>query len=196
MGALRNLLMMAIGGGLASSLTARVLEGRVDKADLATCRNCLILSGVEKGEPTCPIKVRRMPNVCAAVIRVQLRKLELFNNLRISHARLMSSIISGLDACELPEVPRGSKCVFTRFVVKVPEGMRNMIRRELLRRGIDTSRPYWYLSGFLKHFGRFPIATSLSKTLIGLPNSPNLTEELTAWIAEEFTSVLRSLLKR
>jgi len=54
-----------------------------------------------------------------------------------------------------------------------------------LLRKIQSDGACWYLSTLLKVFGRFPIVMELSDRLLALPNSPTLSTEEAAWIAEE-----------
>ncbi|RLI13800.1 hypothetical protein DRO33_00560 [Candidatus Bathyarchaeota archaeon] len=175
------------------ALAVGAVERWIDARDLAICRNCLVLAGRARGRLAPTVREAKMPDVCAAVARVQLRKLDAFNKRRIENAEAMMAVLSGSGLCELPRAPKGSRSVFTRFVVKVPKGLRAVLRRKLLRRGIDTDRPYWYLSGLLGTFGRFPVAHDLAERLLALPNSPNVRKTEAAWVAEELAGLLRRL---
>jgi len=193
-GALINLsALLALRSQHLSTFLIRIIKRWVNRQDLAMCHNCLVLARRIEGRLNRTIRMAKMPNLCASVIRIQLRKLDKLNRRRVENAEAIMSILADVDPglCELPEAPKGTKPVFTRFIVKVPANLRHELGVKMLERGVDTDRPYWYLSTLLRVFGHFPIAMELSDRLLALPNSPTLSAEEAAWIAEEFLSLLR-----
>jgi len=184
--------LLALRSKFVSALLAGAIERWLDRRDLAICHNCLVLAGRARGRLNETVRMAKMPDLCASIIRVQLRKLDELNGRRIKNAEAMMSVLADADPelCELPEAPEGSRPVFTRFVVKVPARLRHELRREMLKRGVDTDRPYWYLQALLKAFGHYPIAVELSRRLMALPNSPTLSVEEATWVAGEFLTVL------
>jgi len=116
-----------------------------------------------------------MPTVSAILGNLKLNKLESVNNSRISNSLILKKILHPLKGWELPIINPNEKNIFTKFVVKVEEEKRNKIASELEKLGMEVSKSYDYVFKILKLLGKFPVSETLCKTLLTLPNYPNLS---------------------
>ncbi|MGE3270346.1 MAG: DegT/DnrJ/EryC1/StrS family aminotransferase [Chloroflexota bacterium] len=124
----------------------------------------------------------RLDEVQAAVLRVKLRHLKGWNNLRRHHAGRYSALLSdtfGVDrAAEIrsPEIRAGADHVFHLYVVQVPAGARDAIQQRLAERGIATGVHYpipIHRQPALAHTAAagadLPVTDRLAPTILSLP---------------------------
>ncbi len=131
----------------------------------------------------------RMTDIQAAIGRVQLRKLDHFNERRIENARYITDKLSGIDGLILPSAKPWAKHVFHLYPVLIqPDkfGLNrdDFIYRMLYEKGIKIGTHYtpivpltWAFKkrGFRE--GQFPIAEQTVKNLVTLPINPRQTKE-------------------
>ena len=130
----------------------------------------------------------RMTDIQAAVGRVQLRKLDVFNGNRIKNAAYLSAGLKDIPGLTLPKVLPGNTHVFHLFPVLIDEkkfgmGKDDFIYAMLYERGIKVGTHYiplhyskaFELRGFKK--GQFPITETIAEKLVTLPINPRQTQE-------------------
>jgi len=121
----------------------------------------------------------RLDNAQACYLRLKLRKLNKWTNLRIRNAGIYSNLLNGTPGVSTPLVPSGFKHVF--HVYSIRTRMRKKLMRELSRNKIPCSVFYplpLHLQKVNRHlgyrYGDFPVAERISKEILALPIHPNL----------------------
>jgi dTDP-4-amino-4,6-dideoxygalactose transaminase len=171
------------------------LEGSLVKGDEEVVENCARLAQKGKSVSVHPtIKLARMPSVSAAIARMQLKKLDIFNSRRKRNAEELSKSLSRLtDFIQLPRTEHEMGGTFTRYTIRLLKQPRDLLMARLLVKGIDTERPYDYLPSLFKEMKvDAPNAEELAKSVLTLPNHPLVrTAEITK-IVNALSSELKS----
>jgi len=134
----------------------------------------------------------RMPEVCAAIGLVQLRKLEFFNKKRRENAGVLTKGVQKISGLIPPRVSDGVKHVFYQYVVRVendfPTG-RDGLAEHLEKMGVGTAvhypipiykQPLYGELGYGKT--TCPRAEDACKRVLSLPVHPAVTEKDIAYI--------------
>jgi dTDP-4-amino-4,6-dideoxygalactose transaminase len=126
----------------------------------------------------------RLNTVNAAIGRVQLRKLDNWNNARRGIANLYRRELRGVPGIELPplETPRETS-VYHLFVVRSQR--RDQLAKHLEMNGVEAAIHYpvpihlqtSYRTTFGYSEGSFPISERLAGQVLSLPIHPAITEE-------------------
>src|SRR2546425_343742 len=126
----------------------------------------------------------RLNTVNAAIGRVQLRKLDNWNNARRRIANLYRRELEGAPGIELPplETPKETS-VYHLFVVRSQR--RDQLAKHLETNGVEAAIHYpvpihlqtSYRTNFGYSEGSFPIAERLAGQVLSLPIHPAITEE-------------------
>ena len=126
----------------------------------------------------------RLSELHASIGRVQLRHLEDWNEARRARAADLNAALtaSGVPV-RVPETLPGYVHAFLHYTIAVPDGKRDALRSHVQDAGVDASilypqdlhllAPYQALCGHEE--GDFPVAESLTRQVLSLPNHPNLT---------------------
>lgn len=130
---------------------------------------------VEKGSNT------RLDTIQAAILRVKLKHLTHWNELRARHAQRYSDQLAGLTVVETPRVAPDRTHVFHLYVTRVAR--RAELQEFLGRRGVQTLIHYpvpvhrhaAYADLGLPR-GRFPVSERLSEEVLSLPMFAELTD--------------------
>ena len=126
----------------------------------------------------------RLNSVNAAIGRVQLRRLDSWNEARRRLAALYRRHLEGVDGIVLPPSERqDEKPVYHLFVIRTR--MREQVKKHLEKNGIETGvhypvpihlqTPYRQEYGYME--GAFPLSESLSNEVLSLPIFPTLQED-------------------
>ena len=121
----------------------------------------------------------RMTDVHAAIGLAQLKKLEKFNAHRQENARFLSENLKGVV---VPYVPEGSTHVFHQYTVRVPGGMRDVLRTYLNDHGVGSEVYYpvpihkqsFYVSD-LGYKDNLPETEFATTEVLSLPVHPGLS---------------------
>lgn len=121
----------------------------------------------------------RMTDVHAAIGLVQLRKLEMFNDIRRAHASYLSEHLKGVTT---PFEPEGCHHVYHQYTVRVPDGKRDTLRAHLQENGIGSEVYYpvpvhqqaFYVNEMGYHLS-LPEAERAAQEVLSLPVHPALT---------------------
>jgi dTDP-4-amino-4,6-dideoxygalactose transaminase len=124
----------------------------------------------------------RLDAMQAAVLRVKLRQLDRWNELRRRHARTYAAALAG-SKIVAPEVPAGGEHIFHLFVVRCSR--RAELQRFLRERGIATGIHYpvpLHLTGAYQSLGypgrgSFPVTELIADEILSLPMYPELTAQ-------------------
>ena len=142
----------------------------------------------------------RMTDIQAAVGRIQLTRLDGFNQRRIDNAAYLTERLKEVPGLTLPTVKAENKHVFHLYPVLIdPEGygMRkdDFIYAMLYERGIKVGTHYTpiHLSraftrrGFKK--GQYPVTEAVAERLVTLPINPRQTREALDYLIESIKSL-------
>lgn len=140
----------------------------------------------------------RLDELQAAILRVKLKHLEGWIELRRNKASLYTSLLGGLDGIEPPCVAPYSYHVFNYYTIRLKDSSlsRNDLRKHLESKGIQTAI-YYPLSLHLQEVykslsykvGDFPYSEQAQEQILSLPIYPELTEEQ----IEEIARVIKTL---
>jgi len=169
------------------ALIKRFLQESLKKADRAILENCQRLLGEDdQGHLSPTIALAKMPLLSAEVARIQLRKLDGFNQKRIRNAEVLTKLLDRSDnSIQLPRVSPDRKTTFTRYPIRMLKGSRDEVIRGLVERGIDAGTPYDYLTDLYRSLrAKAPNAATLANSLLTVPNHPLLKPSDTVKIAE------------
>lgn len=122
----------------------------------------------------------RLDTLQAAVLRVKLRRLNIWNDRRRESSSIYSAYLKDTDGITIPSEGRGLKHIFHSYAIRV-KGRDNLLRA-LLEKGIAAViyypiplhlQPAYKYLGYKK--GDFPVAESVSRDIISLPMYPHLS---------------------
>jgi len=142
----------------------------------------------------------RMTDIQAAVGRIQLTRLDGFNQRRIDNAAYLTERLKEVPGLTLPTVKLENKHVFHLYPVLIdPEGYGmgkdDFIYAMLYERGIKVGTHYTpiHLSraftrrGFKK--GQYPVTEAVAERLVTLPINPRQTREALDYLIESIKSL-------
>jgi len=141
----------------------------------------------------------RMPEVEAAIGRVQLRKLPKFLEVRRRNAKLMTDLLQGLKGLDLPFEPEGYRHNWYLYTVKFEDpSLRDRVKDHLNRKGIGATVYYktpvhlmpLYRKLLNTREGLLPVTEELSRRLLSLPVHHGMGEEDVRRVAEEVKEAL------
>lgn len=122
----------------------------------------------------------RLDEIQAAILRVKLREIELWNERRRNIAKMYTVGLEELDIIT-PYVPHFATPVWHLYVVSTKH--RDALQEFLLEKGISTSIHYpippHQQSCYKKDYAeiKLPLAERMSKAILSLPMSPTLSDE-------------------
>jgi dTDP-4-amino-4,6-dideoxygalactose transaminase len=124
----------------------------------------------------------RLDNLQAAILRVKLRHLNEWNNMRRKNAKKYNELLSNMDGIIPPYEADYAKHVYHLYVIRV--GERDILREELKSNGIATGIHYpipLHLQPAYKYLGYkegdFPVTEECSQKILSLPMYAELSEE-------------------
>ncbi len=126
----------------------------------------------------------RLNSVNAAIGRVQLRRLDSWNESRRRLAALYRKRLESVDGIVLPPTDKpGESPVYHLFVIRTK--LREQVKKQFEKNGIETGvhypvpihlqTPYRQEYGYTE--GAFPLSESLSNEVLSLPIYPTLAED-------------------
>ncbi len=138
----------------------------------------------------------RLDELQAAILRVKLRHLDVWNLRRESLARQMQSYLSEIPEIALPLEPPGFQSCWHLFVIRTVH--RDRLQEALKHQGIGTMIHYPLPPYRQKAYadlrltrGSFPIADQLAEEVLSLPMGPHIAES--GWIAVLRDTILETL---
>lgn len=135
----------------------------------------------------------RLDSIQAAVLRIKLRHLEKWNNIRKEKARKYIELLKGKDII-LPKERNGSNPVYHLFVIKTKdrEKTQRIFKSNNISCGIHYPIPlhlqpaYQYL-GYKE--GEFPVSERDSKEILSLPLWPEISFEQIEYVCKTLTEI-------
>ena len=138
----------------------------------------------------------RLDEIQAAILRVKLRRLEAWTELRRRHARTYSTLLSGA-AVARPVAARDVRHVYHIYAVRTHA--RDRVRSELHAAGVQAAihypipvhlQPAYANLGYTR--GDFPVAERAADEVLSLPMYPELTSRQIERVAGAVASSARS----
>ena len=135
----------------------------------------------------------RLDTLQAAVLRVKLKYLDVWNQARREHAALYSQLLAD-SGIGIPVVPDYAEPVWHLYVVQV-QG-RDQLRQKLTEKGVYTGIHYpipihlqeaYRSLGYQK--GDFPVTEQTAEHILSLPMYPELTDEMITYVVEELKAL-------
>ena len=134
----------------------------------------------------------RLDEIQAAILRVKLRRLEAWTELRRRHARAYGSLLSN-TAVRLPHETGDGRHVYHLYAVRTPE--RDRVRSELHAAGVQAGIHYpipVHLQPAYANLGYqrcdFPVSEQAADEVLSLPLYPELTGEALERVARAVAS--------
>jgi dTDP-4-amino-4,6-dideoxygalactose transaminase len=139
----------------------------------------------------------RLDEIQAAVLRVKLRFLPVWQTARQAHAREYDALLGKIPGVVVPKAPEGCEHVFHQYTIRVPQ--RDAVQASLARRGIGSTvyypvpLPFQPLYAALRHLpGDFPAAERAASEVLSLPMYPELQREQISRVAEALAAAVAS----
>jgi perosamine synthetase len=143
----------------------------------------------------------RLPNLLAALGRVQLGRLTEMNDARVACARRYDQLLQPLHGrIQPPRVAEGATHVFQMYTVQAIPKERNVLLRHLWERGIGANihfDPPVHLQPIYRERSheriRLPVTERLAQEIISLPIYPDLGNEDQEWVARYIQEGLEAI---
>ena len=181
----------------ASNLGAFGDGGAIVTSDVELARKARQLSDhgrMDKGRHAVPAFNARLDSLQAAVLSIKLKKLNQWVAARRRCAALYGHLIFDVPVT-LPHVAHYGTHAYHLYVVQIPNGRRDDVRKALADSGVASDVHYpvpLHLQPAYKHLGcpegQFPVSERLSKSILSLPLFETMTEN-------EITRVAQALRK-
>lgn len=124
---------------------------------------------------------KRIDSLQAAVLRIKLKKMTEWNQLRKERASKYKTALQNIDEIILPEIRKGAEHVWHLFVIQTPK--RDDLQAFLKEKGISSGIHYpipLHLQPAYKHKkfdkGSFPVAETLADKILSLPFWPYISD--------------------
>jgi UDP-2-acetamido-2-deoxy-ribo-hexuluronate aminotransferase len=131
----------------------------------------------------------RLDTIQAAVLRIKLKNLDLYNIARRKAADFYDKDLSGCSSLQIPERMNYSSHIFHQYTLKIPGGKRDELKDFLESENIPSmvyypvplhmQKAFSYL-GYKK--GDFPVTEKLCDQVISLPMHPDLERDQMEYI--------------
>jgi dTDP-4-amino-4,6-dideoxygalactose transaminase len=131
---------------------------------------------------------RRLDSLQAAVLRVKLRYIDSWNQLRREHAELYEELLTG-SKYTVPYVPDYAEPVWHLYVIQADD--RDTLQKQLGEKQISAGIHYpvpIHLQGAYQTLGLkqgdYPITERIDQRILSLPMYAELTDEMVRYVAE------------
>ena len=140
----------------------------------------------------------RMPDVLAAIGRVQLDKLPIMNAARIRHAAWLDARLGKLEGVQIPAPPANGNHAYQMYTVVLDAALynRDIVVDHMRRHGVGASvhfdPPVHEQQYYRENFphSNLPVTESVARSILTLPMFPDMTEEMLERTAEAFSLAL------
>jgi dTDP-4-amino-4,6-dideoxygalactose transaminase len=139
----------------------------------------------------------RLDTLQAALLRVKLKYIDKWIELRIANAGFYNQALLGTDGIITPKIPDKVKHSFNYYTIRLKNFRREGIQEKIKEKGVPSAI-YYPLSlhlqvvyeglGYKK--GDFPVAESMQEEVLSLPMYPELDRKLIYEIANNLKSIL------
>lgn len=134
----------------------------------------------------------RLDALQAAILRVKLPYVEMWNAARRGIAERYNRLLKGTAGLVLPEVSEGH--IFHQYTIRITHHNRDVIQQKLSQKGISSMIyypiPIHQLEVYSGQYGGFPVSEMLSTQVLSLPIWPQMGRETQERIVEALISSL------
>ncbi len=138
----------------------------------------------------------RLDTLQAAVLRVKLKKLNTWNEMRIKNARAYGRYFAGVDEVITPYAAEGVRHVYHVYAIRTRK--RDKVFRRLQEKGIGAIIHYPIPLHLQKAYvdlkyrrGDFPVSEKVCQEIISLPMFPHLKEKQIRFVVETVKEALK-----
>lgn len=138
----------------------------------------------------------RLDAIQAAILRVKLKYLDKWNEMKNRNAKLYNKLLSEIDEVETPKVKPYNNHSYYVYVIRTEK--RDELREFLLSNGISTGIHYPIPLHLQKAYrflgykeGDFPVAERYAKEILSLPIYPELTEDQIIYVCNKIKEFFR-----
>jgi dTDP-4-amino-4,6-dideoxygalactose transaminase len=163
-----------------------------DDALAATVRKLRVHGGVKMYHHEIVGTNSRLDALQASILRVKLRHLDRWTQLRAENARRYAELLGSVAGIQLPFIAPGYGHVFNQFTIQCER--REALREHLTRAGIGTAVYYPVPLHLQKCFqelggrrGDHPVSERLCEQVLSLPIFPELGEDGVARVADSIS---------
>ncbi|USG67136.1 DegT/DnrJ/EryC1/StrS family aminotransferase [Brevibacillus ruminantium] len=129
----------------------------------------------------------RLDEIQAAILRVKLKRIDEWNDLRREAAHRYHELLSTIGGLIVPSERECGKHVFHQYTVRLPEDRRDAVTKGLRQHGIGTMIYYpipVHQLPVYKHLGiTLPVAEACAREVFSLPLWPHLSAQLQSEVA-------------
>lgn len=137
----------------------------------------------------------RLDTLQAAILRVKLKHLETWTDLRRQKARYYEELFQNVSRIILPHIPKDNSHAFHLYVVRVKN--RTQVQNQLETAGIQTgvhypkALPELAAYQYLNHKPEdFPVVHKLQSEILSLPLFPEITREEQTYVANALKRII------
>jgi dTDP-4-amino-4,6-dideoxygalactose transaminase len=129
----------------------------------------------------------RLDTIQTGILRVKLKHLSEWNEMRRQRAYLYNELLTGADGIAIPYEPSWTKAVYHLYIIRIKK--RDELQKYLTDKGIGTGLHYPIPLHLQKAYsglgyveGDFPIAEKVASDILSLPMFPGLTAQQQTYI--------------
>ena len=137
----------------------------------------------------------RMDGLQAAILNVKLPRLPAWIDARRRVARCYDELLREFDGIVTPKVSSGREHVYHLYVIRTQK--RDALKKHLASAGVATvinypkALPFYPAYSYLGHAPEdFPVAYENQSRILSLPIYPEMTREMTTYVAELIASFM------
>jgi len=142
----------------------------------------------------------RMPDILAAIARVQFSKLGSMNDRRFRHATWLNNRLGHHAGVQLPIPPEDGNHVYQMYTVILDPRIynRDAVVLQMRQQGVGASvhfDPPVHQQRYYRHnfaATKLPVTEAVAKSIMSLPLFPDMTEAMLENVAETFAEALES----
>lgn len=138
----------------------------------------------------------RLDTLQAAILRIKLRHLERWNELRRKNAKLYTEKLEGIDSVITPKEVNYAKHIYHIYAIRVKN--RDMVVKRLTEKGVGILIHYpipIHLQKVYKNLGYkkgdFPMAEKVAQEIMSLPMYPHLKESHIDFVVKTLKDILQ-----
>lgn len=135
----------------------------------------------------------RLDALQAAILRVKLQYIDIWNQSRYRVARIYNELLADLSGIITPELVEGH--VFHQYTIRVTDGNRDRVKEHLASEGIGTMIyypiPQDRLPVYSGHYDVNPVSESLGTEVLSLPIWAELQENVQAEVTKQIIFALK-----
>jgi dTDP-4-amino-4,6-dideoxygalactose transaminase len=139
---------------------------------------------------------RRLDSIQAAVLRIKLKRLDEWNNLRAKNAKLYNNLLAG-SGISVPSEPIKTKHVYHLYVVRHEK--RDLLQNHLADNDISSGIHYPIPIHLQKAYemlemkpGSLPVTEKYAKEILSLPMFPELKKPEIEYVCEKINSFVKT----